>query len=141
MDVEKDRFTVWTEVHSAKEHNFLIVCHESMAPARPGDVPVHSYCSPLIGSDVVDVKIVESHVFYSREDSVISTTKDDKLVLEESCRVLGSSNWTSTFGIELLCEKFDLRFEILAFVFTSFGIDVFGVGLDIWHYEVEIIRL
>jgi len=112
-----------------------------MAPARPGDVPVHSYCSPLIGSDFVDVKIVESHVFYSREDSVISTTKDDKLVLEESCRVLGSSNWTSTFGIELLCEKFDLRFEILAFVFTSFGIDVFGVGLDIWHYEVEIIRL
>ena len=141
MNIEKNRFAVWTEVHSAEEHNFLVVCHKSVAPARPRDVTVHSYCSPLIGSNVVDVEIVKSHIFYSREDSIIPTTKDDKLVLEESCRVLGSSNWTSAFGFKLLSEKFDLRFEILGFELASLCIDVFGVGLDIWYYKIEIIRL
>ena len=53
------------------------------------------------------MKIVESDVFDSWENCIISTAKDDQLVLEESSGVLGPGYRTTSRWVKTLNVKFD----------------------------------
>jgi len=84
MDVVKDGLAVAGEVHAAEEHQFRLVGNEAVAPARSRYITKHRYSGPAVVFAIINVQVVQRHVFDNREDGIIAATKDDELVLEES---------------------------------------------------------
>ena len=80
-----------------------------MTPARPWDVPIHCYCTPAIGSDIVNVEVIQGDIFDRREDGIVPAAKNDKLVFKESRRVLGSCDRAPTLRLDSVSEKLNLR--------------------------------
>ena len=48
MDVIKDGLAVGVEAHASKEHDFVLISDQFMAPARRGSVPIHGYRAPSV---------------------------------------------------------------------------------------------
>ena len=111
-----------------------------MAPPRAWNLTVDSYCTPSIGSYVVDVEIVQGYILDRREDCIVSTSKDDKLILEESSRVLSSSNRTATRWIETLNSELKLRL-LCSLVLSCLLVDELVVVLEIGRDPEEIVCL
>ena len=84
MDIIDYRFVVAAKVHTAKEHNFLVVRDEAVAPARARDVAIHGYGNPAVRLDVEDVKVVEGHVFDDWEHIFVSAAENHELTFKES---------------------------------------------------------
>ena len=111
-----------------------------MAPSTTRDLSIDSYCGPSIGADVVDVKIVKGNVLNCWENCIISTAKDDELVLEESGRVLGPGNRTTALWVKTLNIKLYFRCRC-SLVLSSLIRDDFVVLLEVRLNPKEVISL
>ena len=126
MDVIEHWFTVGSQVHSAKQHYLVIISYDSMPPAWTWEISIQRQGTPSIACNIVDMQVVKGNILNNWEYSIVSTTENYELILEESSRVLRSGYWASTLWSETYGCKlhFGSKQAIILTIFLRYALGI-----------------